>query len=210
MSTVAEERVLVIPAAKLEALGHFQGFTPDVKRYLPALLEGDDLAYRPRGAMEADPSFKQLIPYVVFRHRTGRGVELFQYTRGGGQGEARLHAKRSSGVGGHISSDDADQDTAHDTYRVGMLRELTEEVRIGAKYTEQCVGLINDDETDVGKVHLGVVHIYDVDSPTVEPCEPDLLDAGFRPVEELTSEVDKFETWSQIVLRALFDGAAAT
>ena len=208
MSTVAEERVLVVPAAKLEALGHFQGFTPDVERYLPALFEGDDLAYRPRGEMEADPSYKQLIPYVVFRYRTGNGVQLFQYTRGGGQGEARLHAKRSIGVGGHISSDDADQDTVRDTYRIGMLRELTEEVRIGAEYKEQCVGLINDDETDVGRVHLGVVHVCDVESPAIEPSEPDLLDAGFRPVEELTAELDRFETWSQIVLRALFDANA--
>jgi predicted NUDIX family phosphoesterase len=206
MPAVAEERVLVVPTSRFHALGHFQGFSADMNRYLPALLEGDDLAYRPRGEMEQDPSFKQFIPYVIFRHVDDAGVvRVFQYTRGGGQGEARLHAKRSVGVGGHISTEDAtDAATHHDVYREGLLRELAEEVIIDTDYREQCVGLINDDETPVGQVHLGVVHIYDVDQPLVRPREADILDAGFRPVAEILADLDRFESWSQIVVRALF------
>jgi predicted NUDIX family phosphoesterase len=206
MPAVAEERVLVVPTSRFHALGHFQGFSADMGRYLPALLDGDDLAYRPRGEMEQDPSFKQLIPYVIFRYVDAAGVtQVFQYTRGGGQGEKRLHAKRSVGVGGHISTEDATDATSHhDVYREGMLRELAEEVIIDATYREQCVGLINDDETPVGQVHLGVVHICDVDEPLVRNRETEILDSGFRPVGELLQNIDHFESWSQIVLRALF------
>ncbi|HYO24499.1 MAG TPA: phosphoesterase [Lacipirellulaceae bacterium] len=206
MPAVAEERVLVVPTSRFHALGHFQGFSADMARYLPALLDGDDLAYRPRGKMEQDPSFKQLIPYVVFRHLDAAGGQhVFQYTRVGGQGEARLHAKRSIGVGGHISTEDsADAASHHDVYREGMLRELAEEVIISTPYREQCVGLINDDETPVGQVHLGVVHLCDVEEPLVRNREADILEAGFRPVAELLASLDRFESWSQIVLRALF------
>jgi len=211
MPAVAEERVLVVPTSRFHALGHFQGFSADMSRYLPALLEGDDLAYRSRGEMEQDPSFKQLIPYVIFRHTDAAGVvRLFQYTRGGGQGEARLRAKRSVGVGGHISTldheavDSAAAGVYHDVYREGLLRELAEEVIIDTPCREQCVGLINDDETPVGQVHLGVVHIYDVDEPLVRPREEDILDAGFRPVAEILAGLDGFESWSQIAVRALF------
>lgn len=209
MSVVAEERVLVVPTSRFHALGYFQGFSADMPRYLPALLEGDDLSYRPRGDMERDPSFKQLIPYVLFRHTDAAGaVRLFQYTRGGGMGEARLHAKRSVGVGGHISIEDAAPRTpgaaGHDVYREGLNRELAEEVIIETPYREQCVGLLNDDETPVGQVHLGVVHICDVDRPAVRPAEDDILDAGFRPVAEILADLDRFESWSQIVVRALF------
>ena len=206
MPAVAEERVLVVPTKRFHHLGHFQGFTAEIDKYLPALLQGSDVAYRPRGEMEQDPSFKQLIPYVLFRFiDADRSVHLFQYTRGGGQGEKRLHAKRSVGVGGHISSDDAANKAAgHDVYREGMLRELTEEVIIETQYREKCVGLINDDESEVGRVHLGVVHIFDVEHPAVQPRETEIIEAGFRPVSQLLADLEKFETWSQICLTALF------
>ncbi len=210
MSTVAkpevsEERVLVLPTSEFHALGHFQGFSKDIDTYLPAILESDNLSYRPRGEMEQDPSFKQLIPYVLFRYVDSTGTaRLFQYKRGGGQGEQRLHAKRSVGVGGHISTLDAQAGTAHEVYREGMQRELDEEVVIEAGFTDKLVGLINDDETPVGQVHLGVVHLYEVDSPNVHPREDDILDAGFKPIEELLNELDQFESWSEIVVKALF------
>jgi predicted NUDIX family phosphoesterase len=228
VSTVATERVLVVPTALFHILGYFQGFSTEVARYLPRLLEGDQIEYLPRGRMEEDPSFKQLIPYVLFRWTDERGtIHVFQYQRGGGMGEARLHAKYSVGVGGHISSDDvensiavngntADPSTArkggaindpphaHHIYRSGMQRELVEEVAIDTAYDETVVGLINDDETPVGRVHLGVVHLCDVAQPLVAPREPDVLNARFEPVSDILTRLDQFETWSQIAVRALF------
>ena len=208
MSTVAEERVLVLPTSEFHALGHFQGFSAELETYLPALLESENLSYRPRGAMEEDPSFKQLIPYMLFRYTEADGTEkLFQYTRGGGMGEERLHAKKSVGIGGHISTEDADAGTVHDVYRVGMQRELGEEVQLDTPYKEKCVGLINDDETPVGKVHLGVVHLFEVEQPQVQPREDDILEAGFKPVSAILGELDRYESWSQIVVSALFGNA---
>ena len=154
--------------------------------------------------MEQDPGFKQLIPYVIFCYRDGQGRRtVFQYTRGTGQGEGRLHRKRSVGIGGHISMVDSRPSTL-DPYRVGMKRELEEEVFIDTPYTDRCVGLINDDLTEVGRVHLGVVHCFDVERPAVRPREPEILESGFRPVEELLPNLAEFESWSQICLEALF------
>jgi predicted NUDIX family phosphoesterase len=200
---VPHEHVLVVPTALFHRLGHFQGFSPDAKRYLPELLHPANTSYRLRAEMEEDPSFKQLIPYVIFRHVDAKGqATLFQYLRGKGQGEGRLHSKRSIGVGGHISRQDAVAERC--PYEEGMRRELEEEVQVLTPYRDQRVGLINDDETPVGRVHLGIVHVLDVERPDVLPREKDLLETGFRPVEFLLAELAGFESWSQICLTALF------
>ena len=206
MSQVAEEKVLVTPTARFHELGHFQGFSAAIDRYLPQLLDAAHVSYRPRAEMERDPSFKQLIPYCIFRRREPDGQTLlFQYTRGKGQGEARLHSKRSIGVGGHISlADAAGGQPGADPYAEGLRRELEEEVFIDTPYVSTCVGLINDDETEVGRVHLGVVHVIDVERPDVRPRESELIECGFRPVTSLLAELDRFETWSKICLEALF------
>lgn len=208
VNATQEEHVLVIPTELFHALGHFQGFSTDVDRYLKPLLASGELSYRPRAVMEEDPSFKQLIPYVLFRHLDAAGsVSLFSYQRGGDSGEARLKSKRSVGVGGHISTldhEDSEAD-ATDVYRRGLERELAEEVSIDAEYKSRQVGLINDDQTPVGKVHLGVVHLYDVATPGVSPRESGLADARFMPIAEVLGSLDQYESWSQIAVRALFD-----
>ncbi len=201
-SVVNTERVLVVPTDLFHRLGHFQGFSAEVDRYLGQLLLPANTSYRARHEVEQDPSYKQLIPYVIFRHRSAGGVQLFQYTRGKGQGEQRLHSKCSIGIGGHISIDDERDGTA--AYGEGMRRELAEEVEIDTPYADHCVGLINDDQTEVGRVHLGVVHIFDVERPSVSPRETDILEAGFRPIEAIRQTASRLETWSQICLDALF------
>ncbi|TWT37451.1 hypothetical protein KOR34_24020 [Posidoniimonas corsicana] len=210
MPLVAEEQVLVIPTELFHSLGHFQGFSPEVDRYLKPILESGQISYRPRGQMESDPSFKQLIPYCLFRYTDEAGVvRVFSYQRGQSGGEARLKAKRSVGVGGHISTLDHQGDAqAADSaavYRAGLMRELDEEVSIDAASEESCVGMINDDETDVGRVHLGVVHVFDMESPAVAPREEDIQDASFLPLDEIAKQLDNYETWSQIAVRALVD-----
>lgn len=206
MSTVMLEKVLVVPTELFHKLGHFQGFSPDVERYFEPLVSSELVSYRARGEMEEDPSFKQFIPYCLFRYTNADGeVFVFDYLRGGGGGEARLRAKRSVGVGGHISLEDAEAvSQSGSVYEIGMRRELEEEVSIDTPYTESAVGMINDDETEVGRVHLGVVHLFDVEAPEVHPREDDLAEAGFRPIADIMADIDRYETWSQIVLRALF------
>lgn len=211
MVQVQTERVLVVPTELFHELGYFQGFSREMDKYLDELFSPEHTSYRPRGEVEEDPSYKQLIPYCIFRYRDADGVEkIFQYTRGSGQGEQRLHAKRSVGVGGHISSVDAEGNGDLHPYEEGMRRELDEEVLIEAPYTEQRVGLINDDETEVGKVHLGVVHIFDVTEPAVRSREEDIQDDGFRPVADILAELDHFESWSQICMQALFGSESSS
>ncbi|MEM8680418.1 MAG: NUDIX domain-containing protein [Planctomycetota bacterium] len=200
MSTVAAERVLVVPTEVFHSLGYFQGFQTDT-RVLAQLLQPEHVSYRPRGEMETDPSFKQLIPYVVFRHTDPAGnVTLFHYTRGSGQGETRLRQKVSVGVGGHISS----VNDVGETYEEGMRRELAEEVAIDTQYQATVAGMINDDETEVGKVHLGVVHLFDVAQPKVTALEPDILEAGFESVGQLMDRREEMESWSRITIEALY------
>ena len=192
------EQVLVIPTAVFHEIGYFQGFSGDIEKYLEAILDPIHASYRPRNEMEQDPSFKQLIPYCIFQCKG----QVFSYRRGNGPGEARLHAKKSVGVGGHVSTLDLNGEGS--AYHEGMKREIEEEVHLDANWTERCVGLINDDETEVGKVHLGIVHIFDLDSTQVTPREKSMIDAEFAPPEQLMRELDEFETWSRICLESLF------
>ncbi len=203
MSMVQTEHVLVIPTSLFDEIGAFQGFCAEIERYRRSLFDPQHTRYRRRDQVETDPNFKQLIPYVIFRWKSPDGPLVFQYTRGQGQGETRLHRLRSIGVGGHISVDDAASDQP---YRIGMQRELDEEVVIDTEYKDACVGLINDDSNDVGRVHLGIVHVLDVESPNVSPREVDLVNAGFQPLQELVAAIDQFESWSQICLRWLDAG----
>ena len=202
MSTVEVEQVMVVKTELFHQCGYFQGFSDQPDRYLPTLLSPQNNQYLPRNQMEQDPSFKQLIPYCIFQYRSGDGtLQVFQYRRGSGQGESRLHRKRSVGIGGHVSTVDADN---HSPYELGMQRELDEEVIIDTEFEQQLVGLINDDQTDVGKVHLGIVHLFTVNQPNVTARESAIIESGFRPVQELLLGLDDFESWSQICMQALF------
>ena len=146
------ERVLVVPTELFRRLGYFQGFCGNVERYLDELLRPENTSYRPRDQVEKDPGFKQLIPYMIFRHvDAGRaGNAFFSTPAARAMGEGRLHRKRSVGIGGHISAIDAAGNGGGNPYEEGMRRELDEEVAIDSPYTARCVGLINDDQTEVG------------------------------------------------------------
>ena len=194
------ERVLVVPTLLFHELGYFQGFNGDVRPYLDGLLGRGHTLFLPRAEAEDDPSFKQLIPYCVFRC-DGR---VLHYRRGSGVGEGRLLGKRSIGIGGHISEEDAAG--GEDPYATGMRREIAEEIEVAGPVRESILGLINDDRTDVGRVHLGVVHVFDLESPDVRPREASIGEIGFARPEELAVRFDEFETWSQICLERLAAG----
>ena len=112
-----------------------------------------------------------------------------------------MRAKKSVGIGGHISTLDSNDDSPYDE---GMRRELEEEIDIACQYDQDLVGLINDDQNDVGKVHLGIVHVFRVHEPNVSAREMEISDAGFLPADEILADLDSYETWSQICLKALY------
>jgi predicted NUDIX family phosphoesterase len=192
-----DEKVLVIPTERFRAAGYFHGLLAASDAYRASILDPAAFQFRPRSEVETDPSFKQLIPYIVLKC----GDELFHYRRGSAGAEKRLAALRSVGIGGHISEDDARG--GEDPYQTGMMRELTEEVELGSTFRERCIGFINDDRTPVGSVHLGVVHLFELESLSAHSREDALADAGFAPLTELLRAAEQFETWSQFVLEAL-------
>lgn len=196
------EHVLVITRALFDQLGSFQGFQPDAERYLHAMLAKDANFFMERPAAEGDPTHKQLIPYTIFHH-AGRYIS---YTRGGSSGEKRLVAKRSIGIGGHINPVDAGQDGLGETmYYNSVEREMAEELVIGGTHTQKVIGLINDDATEVGSVHLGVVHFFDLSSDDVKSNEDAIQDLRFHSLEELHGMREQLETWSQICVDHLWN-----
>jgi predicted NUDIX family phosphoesterase len=204
------EQILVVPTALFHEVGLFQGCNTEVAPYLSTLFHKDNYSYKPRPEMEKDPSFKQLIPYVIFRlKRDGHTTLYYVYTRTTKQGEERLHGKRSVGVGGHVSTIDAAKGPP---YEYGLVRELNEEVTVNCRHDVQApAALINDDSNDVGKVHLGVAHFCDLVphgeinlEKLIEPKEPEeMAEAGFQSALWLAEHLQDFESWSQIAINAL-------
>ena len=192
-----DEKVLVIPTERFRAAGYFHGLRTATDAYRNAILDPSAFSFRPRYEVETDPEFKQLIPYIVLKC----GESVFHYRRGASGTEKRLEALRSIGIGGHIS--EADAAGGDDPYQTGMMRELTEEVELGCGFRERCVGFINDDRTPVGSVHLGVVHVFELEAATAYSREDALADGGFAPWAELLRSAEQFETWSQFVLEHL-------
>ena len=105
---------------------------------------------------------------------------------------------------------DADGRGTLDAYEMALRRELAEEVEISSRGSAYRIGLINDDSTPVGSVHLGVVHLHELEHAAVVPKEDDLIEAGFIPVERLRDDWDAFETWSQICIDAFLNGLSSS
>lgn len=198
-----EEEVLVFPAALLERLGPFHGFSSEVDRYLPELLDESNLSYLPRSRAEDDPRHKQLIPYIVLR----AGASVYCYERGTSGGEARLHRLWSLGVGGHICRQDGSG--GQTAYSAGFARELDEEVEIASEYQSQIVGMVYDERTPVGSVHFGIIHLLDLAEPRVRHRDPALANARFQAIADVCKRRDTFETWSGFVIDRLLAPAGA-
>ena len=194
---LVDEEVLCLPRDHVQAVVPFEGFRRVDADTLSKLLDPRWFRFEPRSTVETDPNFLQIIPYLVLE----AGDQIFHYRRGQGGTETRLTARRSLGVGGHISREDAGDGS--DPYRTGLLRELTEEVVISAPYTEQVWGLIYDPRTPVGTVHLGIVHRLHMNGPFAKPREEGLADAGFSPRADLFHRLEEFESWSQLVLESM-------
>jgi predicted NUDIX family phosphoesterase len=194
-----EEQVLVIKREVFDKLGAFHGLMFDVERYLKEIFAPGVCSFMPRPLAEKDPSFKQLIPYVIM----GCDGKYLSYVRGKRAGETRLVAKRSIGIGGHINPIDAMSmfnASFYDTYLEAVQREITEEVNVDTKYTNKIVALLNDDTNEVGQVHLGVVHFWQLEAPKVERKEQMITQLEFMSPAELNAVKDSLETWSALCL----------
>ncbi len=200
MSRYGDEQVLVIPRPLLDELGSFQGLQFEVDRYLPRFLHPENNFYMSRDKAEDDPSHKQIIPYAIFHH-AGR---FLHYVRGKKSGEQRLASKGSIGIGGHINTTDhSPEPLGRETYLRGVEREVNEELQIADGYEQRIVALLNHDDNEVGKVHLGVVHLFDLQSDRVEANEAEIAELQFLTRDALLERHDRLESWSQECVHGL-------
>jgi len=199
---MAEEQVLVIERSVYEQAGAFHGLTFEVEHYKNAIFASGVPRFIPRSQAEKDPSFKQIIPYVIMTCDN----KILSYVRGKRAGETRLVAKRSIGIGGHINpTDDMPlfNNNFYETYLAAVQREVAEEVTIESPYRDRLVALLNDDSNEVGQVHLGVVHLWQLDSPQVSRREQMITQMEFLPRQQLKTLREQMETWSQLCFDAL-------
>lgn len=186
--------MLVVERALFDRIGAFEGLCLETEAYISVLLDPRNYRFAARGEAEEDPSLKQIIPYFIITHRD----RIWCYVRGKKSGEGRLVSKASIGIGGHINDEDAD--LFGDIYSRAAERELREEMIIPEDASHRIVALLNDDSNDVGRVHLGVVHLLTSPTDDVRKRESMITEGGFRTRDELVAMRDSLETWSQICL----------
>jgi len=197
-----QEEVLVVERKVFEDVGIFEGLQFDVDKYTRRLFAAGVPRFMPRAQVEKDPSFKQLIPYVIM----SCNGKYLSYVRGVRAGETRLVAKRSIGIGGHINpADDMPLFNAnfYETYLAAVEREVAEEVTVETSHTDCIVALLNDESNEVGSVHLGIVHLWTLAEPKVARREQMITQMVFMTPAELRQVRDSMETWSSLCLGGL-------
>lgn len=187
----ADELVLVVPRVSLMGDPGWHGVTADGLQDFEAIVDRDG-QFRPRAEMEVDRTWKQVIPYLVLRD--GPRYFLMRRTKAGG--DARLHDRFSIGVGGHLNPGDGD-------LAGGLRREWEEEIEASFEPAFRLIGLLNDDTTDVGSVHVGAVYVADAEGRPVGIRETDKLSGAFAEPAEAAVVVDRMETWSALVFEHL-------
>lgn len=186
-----EELVLVVPRAALVPGDGWLGVrVGDLEAELAVVArEG---RFMRRGDAEEDPAHKQVIPYLVLRD--GERWFLMRRTRAGG--DARLHDLWSIGVGGHLNPGDVD-------VAGGLAREWAEEIAADFEPEYHAVGLLNDDTTPVGAVHIGFVYVADASGRHVAIRETEKLAGAFATTAEVEAVREQLETWSRLAFDAL-------
>ncbi len=185
------EQVMVVEREALAAFLVEQGLVrEETDQVLDIIVDRHFFLDRPTA--EISPQYKQIIPYVLIRHE--QSYFLLQRTQK--QTEARLHHKLSLGIGGHINPDTPE-------LLDGLRKELEEEVNVEGDYDLSFTGILNDDTTDVGRVHLGAVYILDTFDANVTVRETEKMTGRWVPREELAQHREAMETWSQIVYDAV-------
>lgn len=192
-----EEQVLVIKTEKASGIRFVNGFTPITHAELESLCS--QVCFIPRSEAETSSDYKQLIPYSVLR----LGNQIFRYQRTRSGGESRLFQLYSIGVGGHINPEDGQADEGVQIVHRARAREIQEEFICTLAGEAHLVGLINDDTNPVGRVHIGIVYEYELESDQFTPNEAEnFMEYGLVTIAELADQMDRFETWSQIVISA--------
>jgi predicted NUDIX family phosphoesterase len=183
----ADELVLVIPRGTIMGDPGWRGIRAEGLDDFESIVAREG-RFQPRPVMEVDRTWKQVIPYLVLRD--GERYFLMRRTRAGG--DARLHDRWSIGVGGHLNPGDGD-------LAGGLRREWREELRADFEPEFRLIGLLNDDSTDVGSVHIGAVYVADAGGLPVAIRETDKLSGSFAEPAAAAAVVEHMESWSALV-----------
>jgi len=198
-----EEKILVVPRKILFGYKnerYFQGFQPKknlvfeniIKKHSKFVLRRSKSEDQPIPA-ENDESIKQIIPYIIFNYKE----KFFVYKRLEKSEENRLVEKYSMGIGGHINPID---NKSSDILIEAMKREFEEEVEYPYRYKSRIIGFINDDSDSVGRVHFGVVFLFEGSNDRIKIKEKDKLSGKMMTLFEAEKLKGKMETWSQFLL----------
>jgi predicted NUDIX family phosphoesterase len=194
------EQVLCVKREDIFPDGAWHGFvSTELERHQRVIRERH--SFRPRSEVEDDPSYQQIIPYLVFRH----DGHYFLTHRLRASSEKRLRKQYSLGIGGHINPGDL---LGGDPILDGLKREWQEEVVFNGRFEARLIGFLNEDSSPVSKVHLGVVFLLDGDSPNIAIRETNKLAGELLTLDEMRIYYLGMESWSQIVYDQLTQGAA--
>ncbi|MBN2412883.1 NUDIX domain-containing protein [candidate division KSB1 bacterium] len=198
-----EKEIMVVDRATLFADGYFQGFAPANKINYKKIIN-NHYHYKKRGWVETRPEFKQPIAYCIIMNTRSNKIFAYQRASQDDYTEKRLRGKWSWGIGGHIDRIDSN---GNDPIVTSMLREIDEEVHIDSFDTPEILGYINDDESEVGQVHFGLLFLLKTESNKITPKDAEIAWGGFKPYSELLEIVQSpeksVESWSEFSLEPL-------
>lgn len=191
MPGVFDEHVLCVRRDEVFPDGAWHGFIDEgLERYQLVIRERS--FFMPRAQVEEDPTYQQIIPYVLFRH----GGRYLLTRRLKASSEKRLRQLYSLGVGGHINPGDLDNG---DPVMDGLRREFEEEVEYRGDINASLLGLINDDSSPVSRVHLALAFLVEGSSPEIRIRETTKLAGELLSLDEMRMYYLEMESWSQIV-----------
>ncbi len=192
--TTHDEEILVVKTDILLARHTWQGLhTADMQNYLDLVTKHQE--FLPRSLMEQDQRYKQIIPYIIFNYDDS----YFMMQRKASASEQRLKNKYTLGIGGHMRREDMLNATSVFDW---AKREFHEEVAYSEDFTIKPIGIINDDSTEVGKVHLGLLLLIQGNSDKIA-VKSELKSGTLLSVEDMKNYYDQMETWSQIAFEFL-------
>jgi predicted NUDIX family phosphoesterase len=192
------EHVLCVRRDEVFPNGPWYGFVDRGLEHAQQVIR-ERAFFMPREDVEDDPTYQQIIPYVVFRH----GDRYLLTRRLKASTEARLRQLYSLGVGGHINPGDL---AGGDPINDGLRREWEEEVAYDGSFQARLLGLLKDDSSPVSKVHLGIVFLVEGDTPEIEIREKDKLSGELLSLVDMRIYYLEMESWSQIVYDRLQEG----
>jgi predicted NUDIX family phosphoesterase len=182
------ESILVVKREHLFLQGEWRGIKQvDFKQYFTLIQQHQE--FMPRGLAEDNPAYKQIIPYLVFRHND----LYFLMQRKGSSSEQRLASKYSLGIGGHLREEDMKGSTIIEWAQ----REFEEEINYNDSVAITPLGILNSEDTPVDQVHVGFVLLLEGNSPHIS-IRSELQSGALVPLS-VCKEKD-LEGWSRFVV----------